>query len=178
MPAAAVNLGHVVLDSPQKFHLGGKVFTAIWNVDGNYRQFTDLSGDIELGADGGKQHRVTALTLNYDRLRVDSAQASVQADAPLTTNLTARLRAAAQPWEASVTLQGPLASPHLRASLRRGDALAAPPLLELQAVLRPFETWPLGTLKLHTQDLDLSQLASGLPHTRIDGDASVSSAAL
>jgi translocation and assembly module TamB len=153
----------------------------------------DIAATIDLGANGGALHRVDSLRLQWDRLTTNSrlqiasrAPLDVQAAIDLAPLATAGANAEGIPappidWRASVRLQGPLERIAAGAALRtvpspspqpRGGG-AASQALDLSAVLRPFEAWPLAALAARTQALDLSQLASGAPVTAIDATVDV-----
>jgi translocation and assembly module TamB len=153
----------------------------------------DVAARVDLGAEGGALHRIESLRLQWDRIRAQG-RLQIASRAPLRLQAAvdfAPVGAAAAgamvvpglpaDWRASVRLQGPLERVAAGAALRTVPAAAARPgtdaaasqALDLSAVLRPFEPWPLAALTVRTQSLDVSQLASGAPVTRIDAAADV-----
>ena len=153
----------------------------------------DIAARIDLGAEGGALHRIDSLRLRWDRfgsqgrLQIASrAPLQLQAAIDLAPVAAAAAGAAAVPglpadWRASVRLHGPLERIAAGAALRTVPSAAARPgndkvpsqALDLSALVRPFAPWPLDALTVRTQSLDLSQLASGAPVTRIDAAADV-----
>ena len=142
----------------------------------------DLRAHVHIAAADGAEHRVDQLSLAWDRLQA-SGEARIATAAPL--NLSASLQLAQQaadalpPWSASATLNGPLAAPSLKATLRAaaGDQRPAQSM-DLQAALRPFAAWPLGELQASTQALDLSAFSSAAPATALTGRAVATSTGL
>lgn len=153
----------------------------------------DIAARIEIGAAGGALHRIDSLRLQWDRLTANSrlqiasrAPLDVRAAIDLAPLAAAGASAEGIPalsvdWRASVRLQGPLERLAAGAALRTvpspsprpRSGSAASQALDLSAVLRPFEAWPLAALAARTQALDLSQLASGAPATLIDATVDV-----
>ncbi|MDE2277036.1 MAG: translocation/assembly module TamB domain-containing protein, partial [Burkholderiales bacterium] len=81
-------------------------------------------------------------------------------------------------WGAALQAQGPLARMTLSGTLRGAPRPDHPaPVLDLQAVLQPGLPWPLASLRLATDQLDLAALADGLPRTRLAGSATLSGGA-
>jgi len=142
----------------------------------------DLRAHVHIAARDGAEHRVDALSLVWDRLQA-SGDARIATAAPLTLN--AALKLAQQgadtlpAWSASASLNGPLAAPMLKATLR-ADAAAGRPAqaLDLQAALHPFAAWPLGELQASTQALDLAAFSSAAPTTALSGRAVATSTGL
>lgn len=134
-----------------------------------------LAARIHLGAQGGRQHRLTELQFEWDRVITTDGHLSLATDAPfaIEAQLTAKSRRG-PPWQATLAARGPLARLDLQAALR-GEALAgrSAPALDASVQLRPFEPWPLGTLALSTRELDLSALSSRAPATRLSGQAGI-----
>ena len=135
----------------------------------------DLRARLALGADGGASHRVDALQLAWDRLRL-TGRAQVATGGGLA--LDAALDLSQQPgaqgeWQATLALSGPLATPQLQAQLRAQTAPSRPAQsLDVSATLRPFAAWPLGDLQASARALDLSALHGDAPRTALDLDAS------
>jgi translocation and assembly module TamB len=141
-----------------------------------------LRASLSLGADGGRLHRVDGLQLVLET-GSDGAPAPVQLSGSVQIGTAAPLalqgqlqaqRQAAPAWQATLAAQGPLAA--LQATLQlRGDgpAGAPAPSLQAQATVQPFAAWPLGTLQLQTEALDLASLSPRLPQTRLAGRADV-----
>jgi translocation and assembly module TamB len=139
------------------------------------RPVRDIAAHIQLGANQGAEHRIDALTLSWDRLRL-SGEARIASTAPLALAASIALAQDAsgpQPaWHANATLTGPLEAPQLKATLRAAaqrapGAEGAPQTLDLRATLHPFAAWPLGDLQAEAKALDLSALGSGLPVTAL-----------
>jgi translocation and assembly module TamB len=141
--------------------------------------FHELRFSLHLGTDNGRLHQVDDLRLRWERLQLQG-QATLGADKPMPLKLQAGAQSLptpgaggvwATPWTATVNAEGPLAALAVAARLRAvAPATAA---LDLQAGLKPFETWPLSTLQARAQDLDLAMLADGLPVTRLSGRADI-----
>lgn len=139
----------------------------------------EISGRLELGGQQGATHRVDDLRFAWDELQA-RGHARIAALRPFAVE--ARLSAkgtGAVEWEANVAAEGPLQAIDLQARLQ-APALASGvrPSLDGKMVLKPFERWPLGTLNLSLQSLDLAQLSSRLPATRLTGRAALQSQAL
>ena len=146
----------------------------------------DVQAQLELGATGGTQHRIDALSASWDRLRA-SGRAQIASRPPfaLTLQLSAQQDAAQAreigmpAWNAQATLNGPLAEPMLRATLRADaqpgrDAQS----LDASATLHPFAAWPLGELRATMRSLDLAAFSSAAPATSLSGTASAASRAI
>ena len=153
----------------------------------------DLRASVDLGAERGSQHRIELANLEWDRLAASGTlQIGADAPLPLRTRLALRPSAAAsaavpasapaaaaaasaaspfEQWSASASLDGPLAKPTLQASASAGGRR----LLDADAVLRPFEPWPLATLQARTSELDLSAFVGGAPLTSLSGKADIAS---
>ncbi|HLL19475.1 MAG TPA: translocation/assembly module TamB domain-containing protein, partial [Rubrivivax sp.] len=77
-------------------------------------------------------------------------------------------------WGAVLQAGGSVEALQLNGTLRgRAAAGRDAPSVDLHAALRPLQAWPLATLKLQTQNLDLSALISTAPVTRLSGGADV-----
>jgi translocation and assembly module TamB len=152
---------------------------------------------LRLDSAGSGTHGVQALSLRVQGHAL-SGQAVIGAAAPLMLQAQLELQpvpaapaasaaasqAAPPPpaWTAQLRAQGPLQELDVQASLRAAPAPgsrpgAATPGLELQARVTPFTAWPLGTLQLQTEALDLSALAPGAPQTALTGRADVQAGA-
>lgn len=141
-----------------------------------------VRADLDLGADGGRVHRVNRISLHTSRFAL-GAQAVAQADGALPLAAAVRLIGLPQPgapaWQAGATASGPLAALAVQGALQGQPAGAqAPARVQVRGEVRPFAAWPLGDLTLRTQALDLSQLLAGAPRTRLDVQADVASAGL
>ncbi len=135
----------------------------------------DLRARLALGADDGATHKVDALQLAWDKLRLTgSAQVATGGTLALEAALSLSQQPGAQgEWQAALKLTGPLATPQLQAQLRAQTAPARPvQTLDASATLRPFAAWPLGDLQASARALDLSALHSDAPRTALDLDAS------
>ena len=123
----------------------------------------------------GAQHRIEALALQAAGVKFSaSAQLGNAAPYPLSAQAQAQpvLDAEAPAWAAVLQASGNLAEVNLTATLRgrappRGDA----PSADLRAGLRPLQPWPLASLDLRTQSLDLSALLPQAPATQLSGTA-------
>jgi len=138
----------------------------------------DVRARIQVGSQDGSEHRVEALSLHNDRLRI-SADARIGTAAPLPLALTLRATPlGGEPWQADVRADGPLSDFSVRASLRGDERNSDAPALDVLARIAPFADWPLASLQLSTRALDLATLSSAAPRTRIDAQADVRSAGL
>ena len=146
----------------------------------------DLQAQLQLGAMAGALHRIDALSLGWDRLRA-TGRAQIASRAPFALELqlsaqqdATQARAIGMPaWNAQATLNGPLAEPTLRTTLRADaqpgrDAQS----LDASATLRPFAAWPFGELRATMRSLDLAAFSSAAPATSLSGTASAASRAL
>jgi translocation and assembly module TamB len=132
---------------------------------------TSAQARLSVGANGGREHRLDALSGVVEQARVQG-HATLGALAPLP--LSAALEAASDaepPWQASAQAEGPLA--RLQTRLRLRSAQPNGPSLSADATVLPFAPWPLAALALQTQALDLAALSPRWPHTAIDGQATV-----
>ena len=146
----------------------------------------DLQAQLQLGAMAGALHRIDGLSAGWDRLRA-TGRAQISSRAPFALELqlsaqqdAAQAREIGMPaWNAQATMNGPLAEPALRATLRADaqpgrDAQS----LDARATLRPFAAWPLGELRATMRSLDLAAFSSAAPATSLSGDASAASRGL
>jgi translocation and assembly module TamB len=141
----------------------------------------DIAARVQLGADAGATHRVERLMLGWDRLQA-SGDARIDTTAPMALSATIRLSqqaAAALPaWDASATVEGPLAAPRLQATVRAAATSERPPqTLDARVTLRPFAPWPLGDLQASTKGLDLAAFSSAAPTTALTIEAVATSTA-
>ncbi len=142
----------------------------------------ELTGRVELGAEGGAAHRVDGVALRWDRVALQ-ADARIRSDSPFAVEAQARLRpgdaALADDWGAEASLQGPLQRLEARAMLHGKAQPDRPaPAFDLSATLTPVAPWPLARLAASTQALDLSSLSSAAPRTRLTGTVDISSSGL
>ena len=160
------------------------------------KPLVEVQAQLHLGADNGQQHKLSQLSFGWERLRAQ-ATASVatqgklplladikltqsnetKTDKPTEPNTKTNAKEAALPWNAKLTLSGPLEQIKAQAQVQAGSA-AKPQSLEALAVLRPFVAWPLADLQASTQGFDASALSSALPFTALTGKAVATSSAL
>jgi translocation and assembly module TamB len=146
----------------------------------------DIRAAVHLGAERGALHRVDGLAFAHDKLRANGVlrigtrePLPLQAEASVVQEGTLANAA----WQASARLTGPLAALQLSATLRAQPSAqpGAPPpaaqTLDLKALLRPFEPWPLGDLDARAQGLDLSAFDARAPLTALSGEARITSEA-
>jgi translocation and assembly module TamB len=138
-----------------------------------------LRGSLDLGADGGRIHRVRIDTLQWDRLRLGGTASALtggtmDVKAALTLQPTAMAPASNAPklpdWRGSVGLAGPLRDLRAQVQLQ-----AAGQSLRADARLQPFAAWPLAALQAHAEQLDLQALLGSLPRTALSGEARLES---
>lgn len=136
---------------------------------------TDIAADLHVGASAGAEHRIEQLQLRRDGLSlggraVVGSRGAMALDAQLTASTQP---GAAQAWQASARLQGPLQRlmADARIALTDEKTKSTTGAATVQATLAPFAAWPLLALRAQAQDLDLSVLAAGLPRTRLSGRA-------
>ena len=83
------------------------------------------------------------------------------------------------PWAAVVQVSGALSRLQLQGTLRgvpapsKGGVPAVAPAVDLRANLRVLEDWPLDTLQLKTQELDLQALQGAAPRTALSGTVDI-----
>ncbi len=146
-----------------------------FHVEGLDTPLRQLRGHLSLGADGGSTHKLDAVQLSWDRLRLEG-RAQVATRDGLALDAAADLSqqpAGSGEWSAALRLAGPLATPQLQATLRAQASPAHPAqTLDANATLRPFAAWPLGDLQATARGLDLSALHGDAPRTALDLDAS------
>jgi translocation and assembly module TamB len=149
----------------------------------------DVRAGLQLGGADGIEHRISALALHNDRLRI-GGDARIGSDAPMPLALQLRAEPATAagtgpvpgpggtPWQASVQADGPLANFNARATLRSDVRDAKAPQLDAQARIQPFAAWPLAELQLATRAIDLAAFSSAAPQTRLDAQAQVQTSGL
>ncbi len=132
--------------------------------------------DAEVGADGGRVHRVPRLALRVDGMPLRAhAEIGTEGDLPLRLQLDAQSAPGRAPWSGQLSVEGPLQ--RLQASARI-DSRDPPATLDARATLAPFAAWPLLALQLEARDFDLASLSAQAPATRLSGRADVRSSAL
>jgi translocation and assembly module TamB len=138
----------------------------------------DLSLQLALGADGGTEHRMTALSLRVvGGARLRDGRVQLGARAPMALDAALALASddgAPLPWQAELQASGPLQRLAIGARLTGGPPGGTPMTVDLDAAVAPFARWPLAALSLSTAALDLSALDARLPATRLDARAQVS----
>ncbi len=146
-------------------------------------EWRDIEARLELGADGGERHQLTLAHAASGALQAQG-EASVTTAAP--PQVSAQLRidprpggpASALAWQGALQLSGPLATPHLQATVQQqapsaANAAAPAAHARLSATLQPWAAWPLGALQAEGHGIDLSTLQAGAPRTDLHFDASV-----
>lgn len=138
-----------------------------------------LSAGVHLGADQGRLHRITGLSVSRGPLRVQ-AEVAVGAPAPLVSDIRITLTQPAQPdwpaWQAELRLAGPLAESTLNARLATTGTPGPPQTLDVEAVLQPFAEWPLKRLRALASRLDVSALLAAGPRTALSGSVDIAAA--
>lgn len=131
-------------------------------------------GGLQLGAEGGASHRLERIAFAWDRLQAQG-RLQIGADAPYALQARVDAQGTAEPaWTAALQAEGALQAPLVQGTvIASGAPGSAQPGLDLRAELRPYAAWPLGPMDLRLQSLDLAPLASGLPRTRLTGQARV-----
>ncbi len=157
------------------------------------RPIETLRARLQLGAEGGAQHRIDDLALEWDRIALRGALGiATRAPFEVAAVLDARSRSDAEPipsrdgaaaalsrFEITARAAGPLERLALAATLRAEPRPGrATPSLDLSATLQPFARWPLAALSARTTALDLAALASDAPTTAIGGTADLDTTAL
>ena len=138
----------------------------------------DIQTKLALGDGNGARHTLHALRFRTERLQAE-AQGELATNPPLALQLKASARSldgAPTPWQATLQLNGPLAKLQAQAHLASGDAKG--PALDADATVTPFAPWPLASLNLRTQALDLAALQADAPHTQLRGEAHVKSSGM
>ncbi|MBE2241538.1 MAG: translocation/assembly module TamB domain-containing protein [Burkholderiaceae bacterium] len=145
----------------------------------------DLRGSLVLGAERGAAHRLDKFTFGWDRVVV-SGDARIATARPFGVAAALAIKPGPTtdnddlaPFDATLTVHGPLSRLELQATLRGASAQAgaAPQTLDLDATLAPFAPWPIAALQAQTQALDLGALLSGAPRTALGGTVEVHSVA-
>ncbi|WP_395701753.1 translocation/assembly module TamB domain-containing protein [Aquabacterium sp.] len=138
-----------------------------------------LQAGLSLGAEGGREHRVDALQLDWEQARLHgSARLGSTGTLPLQAQLQAE-SIGARRWRADAEASGPLSALvlQLKAAGEPEPGHAAP-TLQASARLAPFAAWPLAALRVSTQQLDLAALSARLPQTALAGQAELQSSGL
>ncbi|MEK8030271.1 translocation/assembly module TamB domain-containing protein [Ideonella sp. DXS29W] len=138
----------------------------------------DIDARFALGDADGSRHTVHALRFRTEKWGAE-LQGAIAAGGDLEVQLQAQARSAdnaAMPWQASAKLNGPLA--RLRADAHLASGTGQGPALDAEATVTPFAAWPLASLNLRTQGLDLSALHGDAPRTRLRGEAHIRSTGL
>jgi translocation and assembly module TamB len=147
------------------------------------KPMTGIAARMALNDDRGREHRIDGIRAQWDRAQFDG-DLHIATAKPFAMKSTLHARPApgsapAMPWIALVDARGPLARLQLAASL---SAAAPPgrnaPSLDAKATVAPFAAWPIASLELSTEALDLSVLSSALPGTALWARATVSSEGL
>ncbi|HLL19783.1 MAG TPA: hypothetical protein VK439_13465, partial [Rubrivivax sp.] len=138
-----------------------------------------LTAGVHLGADDGRQHRISALAVSRGPMRAQ-AEVVVGAPAPMASDIQVTLTQAASTawpaWRADVRLSGPLAESTLNLRLATTGTQGPPQTLQADAVLQPFAEWPLKRLQARASGLDVSALLAGGPRTGLSGTIDVAAA--
>ncbi len=140
----------------------------------------DLRARIEIGSEAGTQHRIELANVLWDKLLANGrVQVGSSGEMALQSSLTLQPAPGASPpgptasplddWRATIDISGPLARPKVQVRASAADK----PLLSADALLQPFERWPLADLKARTSDLDLEMFSSAAPKTSLSGSASI-----
>jgi translocation and assembly module TamB len=138
----------------------------------------DIQTKLALGDANGARHKVHRLSFRTERLQAE-AQGELATSGDLALQLTAQARSlagAAMAWQAHARLKGPLAKLQAEAHLASGEAKG--PALDADAIVTPFAPWPLASLNLRTQALDLAALNASAPHTQLRGEAHIRSSGM
>ena len=158
---------------------------------GSITPVTGLNARVHLGATEGAAHTVQDLSFQWDRLSA-RGEGRIATDPPFAVQATAQARSLEEGlWQADGRVDGELAALKVQAALsgrvgaagstgstvsgrvpgiegaagsastaRGGNANAS---LDVAVDIKPFERWPVGTLRLEMEALDLATLASGAP---------------
>ncbi|MEO8279563.1 MAG: translocation/assembly module TamB domain-containing protein [Ideonella sp.] len=141
----------------------------------------DLRASIELGSEAGAQHRIELSHVEWDKLQAaGQLRIGTSGDMALQSKLTLQSLPSTSPsdpataspldnWTARIEADGPLTRPTIHAEA----STAGKRLLQADAVLQPFEAWPLADLKASTSGLDVSMFSSAAPQTSLSGSASI-----
>jgi len=145
--------------------------SALWGAE-PIRQIAGSLG-LQQAAPGQAVHQLRLQSLHWAGWALTGdAQIGVGQGLPLTATLHAeQLAEAQQPHGvADVRLAGPLARLQAQASLAwQHDAARAAQSLKAEAVLQPFEAWPLARLMASVNGLNLADLQPGWPRTAWHG---------
>lgn len=133
-----------------------------------------LDATLELGADGGRVHRLPRLAFAVEGVQLH-ARGELATGGELPLQLALDARSAAPAWQAQAQVRGPLQRLDVEA---RAEHRAPPAALDLRATLLPFAPWPLAALQMQADDVDLAVFARTAPRTRLSGRVDVRSRAL
>lgn len=133
---------------------------------------------LRLWQPGAPGYHAEQLGLDWDRARVEG-RVSLDAQPPFALQVQARAhsRGDGPAWNAELSATGPLQRFELTARLRGQPAARAvpPPALDIEAAITPLEAWPIASLRLSTQGLDLQALYSRAPRTALTGHMDIDS---
>ncbi len=128
------------------------------------------------------RHGVHHAQLEWRGLQL-SASGGIAHQLPYAVDLQGTARPLAggdqPPWAAVVQVTGALSQLQLQGTLRgvsaagKGGVPAVAPAVDLRAQLRVLEDWPLDTLQLQTQELDLQALQRAAPRTALSGTVDI-----
>ncbi len=185
-PASPPTPPPTTLALPIELEVGALEIATVEIVPLGETPLSQIRARLHLGAEDGALHRLDGLALAFGRLRA-TGEATLGSAGPLPLQarlaLTQEGAVANAEWSARATVAGPLAAPRLEATLRAqpaaapGAAALPAQTLDLNAVLRPFEAWPIGDLAAKAQGLDLSAFHPSAPATALSGTASARSQA-
>ncbi len=140
---------------------------------------------FRLDSGAGASHGARQFALQWQGYAI-AGQGWIGHAAPMPVQLSASIRALADGdtprWAAVLRADGPVTRMAVQASLRgvphTSRANHAAPSLDLACDVLPLQAWPLGRLRLQTQELDLGALHPAAPETRLSGSAQIDSRAL
>ncbi len=133
--------------------------------------------DLHIDPSPGTAHSVGQVRAEWQGTQI-VANARIFHAAPLVVDAQATLQPVqggdAPAWAAVLRASGPLAQLAVNGTLRGVPrARREAPALDLRAVLRPFNNWPVDALNLSTRALDLSALHAKAPQTRLSASVQV-----
>ncbi len=127
-----------------------------------------LGLDAQLDLPRRGTHHLQLKAARWQHLSL-AGEARIESSAPMQTDATLRVQqseATDLPWLAVAAVTGPL--PHLRA---KAELQAAHQTLKADGEIQPFAPWPVDTLQIRADGLDLAALMPGLPRTALTGEA-------
>jgi translocation and assembly module TamB len=155
--------------------LVGEVRSSLWGDE----PMQGLDAALALQRSSGvlqQRHELVLRQLRWSSWRMQGQGAiEVHRRLNLTMALQARLDAGASPQtsapaaDVSLRVQGPLANLAVQGSARLPRSGEAPADLTLSGRVAPFAAWPLPSLDLQGQNLDLAMWHASLPRTRLQG---------